>query len=1408
MVDKVEIVVIETDRLFEFIDGLQASGYKIDPRQISVLNQLLITLIARGETLEDLPLKTLIAPLICTTPLEQEDFYQQFERWYATLLPVKQSNTKERFPPLPPIREATAKEKFLPTENSRTATQKKAYIVREETKQETVSKKVRVKGYLQEVFPIKQIKPIVSALRKRTQILSSEVDVEGTIQRAIKRNNWLEVVFHQRQIQPEYVVLIDRKNRLDQQARFAQEVLAKIAEDGVWLHQYEFKNDPRICFPLDRKHSPLQLKDLQARHPDSRLLIFSGTSEFTNPLTGHLPVWVENLEHWKERAILFPDNLEKVFFEELELQDFALLPLTFDGLASVVRVFETENVPLTFSASNLPSPLNERPTRWTGRNAPPETEVKMLIDDLKNNYLDEKGFYWLCATAVFPELRWEITLYLGSVLKDDTDQELLDVNRLLQIARLPWFRIGYMPDWLRSKLVDLFSEKQESQVRKALFDLLSEFYKGKEFEIIFSQKSKIKLKNNIRKFLDTQKQTSPIEGPLQDQLFVNFIIERNKKKLSVTAPENIQNAVTLAVKKATPKNNLVLVSPSMLIGRQEQLNQFATILDRIARQAPTNANLFEWYGIHGMGKSSLVNYLSHMAAEKQCIWASINFKNSANKLEEYLNNPVRLVQEVVLDLNKRAELDTREFEKALTGYKAASLPKEGVISAYTKMDQGTRLYQQPSWLNELRNVVFAFIKMVNTLPHSNNVRPVVLFFDETEYAEFDLVDWIEELIIAPLIQIKHCVIVWTGRRPWHWKRPEVRQRLTSENLRVFEPDLVKEQIQSLSKRPDLTKELYKNIYSLTGGHPIATYIVINELDILIDQGKNVTPQTFSGFESKLLADVFHKFIEDYVFRELKSKDLKIACKFMALVRSFDVTMMREVLRSCAGETFKSWTREDFSDLLLNIKKTQLLTWENGHAIDPSLRHIIQKYFMTFERKNFIAANKAALRMYEDWLEKPVDNRTLFIIEELYHNASLLQVGERIDLGAILNNRLENFPNWIKDEKQLDNALEHLDGKISNDRELNQLLPSTFDFEKQVLEFRSTRRSDIKVNAPVISDNSSPQISRKTQLYICVLTSTPDEDDIPYDPSPYMSGYRWKHHNVESKEVEKQIRQLMDEGVDVFINLCDGTPDDALSGIALVKALEKYNAAFTGADSKFFDPTRDEMKNAAKRVSVPTPGWFFARRAEDVEEIIKRLKFPMLVKPPHGYASVGIRRQSRVETIDELREQLMIEISEFGRALIEEFIEGREFTCLIAENPNNPKKPYTYTPIEFIFPDGESFKHYDMKWVDYEKMSVAVVSDPRIEKTIREQTAHVFNELGGNGYARCDYRMGIDGLLYFLDINPNCGIFYPPHEPGSADFSLLNDPTMDHAKFMKLIIRNAQRRQTRIAAERIIKRQRK
>jgi D-alanine-D-alanine ligase len=251
-------------------------------------------------------------------------------------------------------------------------------------------------------------------------------------------------------------------------------------------------------------------------------------------------------------------------------------------------------------------------------------------------------------------------------------------------------------------------------------------------------------------------------------------------------------------------------------------------------------------------------------------------------------------------------------------------------------------------------------------------------------------------------------------------------------------------------------------------------------------------------------------------------------------------------------------------------------------------------------------------------------------------------------------------------------------------------------------------------------------------------------------------------------------------------------------------MENLGLAFTGADSQFFDPSRQEMKTHAKKANVPSPSWMIIDCVEDADRAAKKLRFPVLVKPPHGYASIGITRDSRCEDLEQLKVQVELEIKDFGRALIEEFIEGREFTCLVAENPEDPKNPITFKPVEFVFPEGETFKHYNMKWVDYEQMSVKAVDDERIEKIMRMQTARIFKAMNGSGYARCDYRMDADGVIHMLEINPNCGIFYGPDEPGSADFSLLNDPVYDHKKFLHLIVRSAQKRQIKLLTARMKK----
>ena len=38
----------------------------------------------------------------------------------------------------------------------------------------------------------------------------------------------------------------------------------------------------------------------------------------------------------------------------------------------------------------------------------------------------------------------------------------------------------------------------------------------------------------------------------------------------------------------------------------------------------------------------------------------------------------------------------------------------------------------------------------------------------------------------------------------------------------------------------------------------------------------------------------------------------------------------------------------------------------------------------------------------------------------------------------------------------------------------------------------------------------------------------------------------------------------------------------------------------------------------------------------------------------------------------------------------------------------------------------------------------------------------------------------------LEINPNCGVYYPPTDPGSADLCLLRDPE-GHEGFARLLV---------------------
>ena len=318
------------------------------------------------------------------------------------------------------------------------------------------------------------------------------------------------------------------------------------------------------------------------------------------------------------------------------------------------------------------------------------------------------------------------------------------------------------------------------------------------------------------------------------------------------------------------------------------------------------------------------------------------------------------------------------------------------------------------------------------------------------------------------------------------------------------------------------------------------------------------------------------------------------------------------------------------------------------------------------------------------------------------------------------------------------------------------------------------------------------------MRICLLTTQDLDadpfpaDDWPCDPRPFLPSASWHVAALEKETSVAHVTRLVKQGFDVFFNLCDGAADQDVPGIEVVQTLEKLGVPFTGATSNFYEPTRAAMKKACRTAGIATPDHVFVRTASDIERAAEVLKFPLFVKHYSSYASVDLSRASRVATPAGLRRQARKIIARHGEALVEEFIEGIECTVLVAENPYDPLQPTTYAPVQYRFPAGESFKHEKMKWVDYDAMATIPVVNPVLAARLRQVSARFFLALGGASFGRCDLRVDRRGTPFMLEINPNCGVFYPPTDPGSADICLALDPA-GHEGFTRQLVAAAFRR---------------
>lgn len=254
------------------------------------------------------------------------------------------------------------------------------------------------------------------------------------------------------------------------------------------------------------------------------------------------------------------------------------------------------------------------------------------------------------------------------------------------------------------------------------------------------------------------------------------------------------------------------------------------------------------------------------------------------------------------------------------------------------------------------------------------------------------------------------------------------------------------------------------------------------------------------------------------------------------------------------------------------------------------------------------------------------------------------------------------------------------------------------------------------------------------------------------------GYNVKRFGL-SPPIESVRQTFVSLDADVVFNLFEGFAGKPETEAEVAGMIEASGLCYTGCPPSALSLALDKSrtKDVLQKAGLPTPRF---QVLEPATLDLFDLHLPCIVKPAAEDASHGLSELSVVNDFTSLAFQVK-QVSELysGRALVEEFIDGREFNATVIGND----KPVVLPVSEIVFnlPQGSPrILTFDAKWEDnsvYSRSTLPVCPadlDDVTHDRIAASASSAFQLLGCAGYARVDFRMGSDSIPQIIEVNPN------------------------------------------------------
>lgn len=273
-------------------------------------------------------------------------------------------------------------------------------------------------------------------------------------------------------------------------------------------------------------------------------------------------------------------------------------------------------------------------------------------------------------------------------------------------------------------------------------------------------------------------------------------------------------------------------------------------------------------------------------------------------------------------------------------------------------------------------------------------------------------------------------------------------------------------------------------------------------------------------------------------------------------------------------------------------------------------------------------------------------------------------------------------------------------------------------------------------------------------------------------------------------IEAAREKLRSLKVDLVFNLFEGFCGQPETEAMVPDFLAGLGIAYTGCPASALKVALDKAKSKQimKAAGIKTPDSQLL-----TSETLSRfnLGYPCIVKPRGEDASHGLSQASVVSDLKSLAGQVS-KVCQFygGEALVEEFVDGREFNATVLGNGGGIVLPVS--EIVYSLPsDMPRILTFAAKWEPESRYFKGTKNicpaqiPPATQQDITGTARRAFLLLCSRGYARVDMRLDREGELNVIEVNPN-----PDISPGSGAVLQAEAAGMNYTQFIDKITRLA------------------